>query len=220
MDPRRLAAGLVLLACCTAVPRDAYATPPAAPPNAPATAEPHAWRPPTTKGWTVAAEVSHDLDGNGHPDHALVLQAPSPAESMDTPDRMLVVGLSDGTATTLALATECIAMCQTCGGVMGDPFTGMDVRGKRSLVVGNYGGSNHRWSASYTLLWRGGAMVVAGYDSSSFHTSTPDQVDTLSVNLLSGKYARNGGALQAHDLTAPKADDCAAIERLGNPDRR
>ena len=192
----------------------AVAKPPASEAVRPST-DPHPWRPSDTRGWEVESALTHDLDGNGHLDYALVLKAPEPSADFDTPDRKLVVGLSDGTTTTLRLSSECIAMCQGCGGMMGDPYAGMAVRGKQSLSVTNYGGSSHRWSAVYTLaVLSDGVFRVAGYDSSSFHTGTPDDVDELSINLLSSKYRRGDGPLRRHNLAAPAADDCAAVDKL------
>ena len=97
---------------------------------------------------------------------------------------------------------------------MGDPYMGLELHGKQSLRITNHGGSSHRWSAVYTLLWKDGGFRVVGYDRSSFHTSTPDDEDDLSINLLSGKDTRKNGPLRPHSLSAPAAADCAAVDLL------
>lgn len=120
-----------------------------------------------------------------------------------------------GESEALARAFGALSGWTARGGVFGDPYEGMTQVGERSLKVGNYGGSSWRWSSSYTLAWRDGAMAVVGYDSSSFHTSRPEDVEEVSVNLLNGRATKNG-AVKRHDQGKVAADDCDAVQKLGS----
>ncbi len=195
--------------------------PPRAPAEAPAAAKPapaeptaavDAWIPEKARSWKKEATVQHDLDGDGNIDTAYVLTGPAASDMGE--DRLVVVGLNDGTTTRLVLSSPCLAMCTGCGGVFGDPFAGMEQIGERSLKVANYGGSNHRWAVEYTLAWRNEKVMVVGYDRSSFHTSDPDNESTVSINLLSGKASVDGGPLKRHSVSAMAGDDCPAIDKL------
>lgn len=210
---------LFLAACQPPVPAPDRAEPapiPELPPPAPAASTPApaaaSWIPSGIRGWKHEATVDHDFDGDGRTDRAVVLTAPQPR---DEEDRYLVVGLGTENGYRLVLESPCLAMCQTCGGVFGDPFAGMALIGKRSLRVSNYGGSAWRWSSETTLAWREGHMAVVGYDSSSFHTSEPEKVDEKSLNLLTGRATLNGEP-RRHGRGILRGDDCEAIGALGS----
>ena len=193
----------------TPSPQDA----PAAEPASTARPDPDAWIPAAHRSWTHTHAVEHDLDGDGKADRALVLTGPK-RDDMG-PDRLLLVGLQRPGGIQLVLSTACIALCTSCGGMMGDPYVGLTQVGTQSLKVSNHGGSAWRWSADYTLAWRQEQMMVVGYDSMSFHTGKPDDVKTTSINLLSGKASVNSGPLVRHSLKAMAGDDCTAVDALG-----
>ena len=71
------------------------------------------------------------------------------------------------------------AHCSTCGGVMGDPFTGIEV-GPKTLTVVNYGGSGWRWSADYRFDYsrRDNASQLVRVTESNFHASDPNVART------------------------------------------
>lgn len=189
----------------------ALAAEPAPPPSAVA---PDAWIPASLRSWKHEETVTHDFDGDGHPDVAITLTGPQGDNSESPPDRYLVVGLGTGSGHRLVLQSSCLAFCQTCGGLFGDPYAGIRQIGKASLQVSNYGGSAWRWSTSYTLAWRAGRMAVVGYDYTSFHASDPENVDARSINLLNGRAIENG-AEKRHQARPLAGDDCAAIQELG-----
>jgi hypothetical protein len=207
-----------LVGCGSAdLPAPAPAPEPSASPASVADAEPpeseHPWIPANARTWGRSDTVEHDFDGDGRTDIAVVLTDDG-ADRQEV-DRLLVVALADGDGFRRVLETPCIALCQRCGGVFGDPYEGMTQVGERSLKVGNYGGSSWRWSSSYTLAWRDEAMAVVGYDSSSFHTSKPEDVEEVSLNLLNGRATKNG-AVMRHEQGKVAADDCDAVQKLGS----
>ncbi len=215
---------LALLLACGG-PTPAHPPAPSTAPEAPAPVAPAApapvppsdpWIPAVAQGWTRTDTVEHDFDGDGTDDIAVVL---TPDEGSAHPERLLVVALGRPDGFERVLQTPCIAMCPSCGGVFGDPYSGLEQIGERSLRVDNYGGSSWRWSTSYTLAWRDGAMAVVGYDSSSFHSSRPEEVDTVSVNLLNGRATSNDVA-KRHDQGKIAADDCDAVGKLGTLELR
>ena len=115
---------------------------------------------------------------------------------------------------------------------MGDPFQGMTLRGGSkkagpdgsttvvggSLVVANWGGSRQRWAHSFTLAWRKGRFVVAGFDNYLEDILDPGSLRETSVNLLSGRFTRKKGAKEGAPKRHPNrpfpADDCGSIDTL------
>jgi hypothetical protein len=126
----------------------------------------------------IAFETA-DLDRDGRPDALLVLEAttrqPDDEES-DGFTRTLVVllGQPDGTYREAARNAK-VAYCTGCGGVMGDPFEGVEVK-PGSFTVSNAGGSNRRWTHAYTFNYsrRDRTWQLVRVTSHAFHTSQPD----------------------------------------------
>ena len=164
--------------------------------------------------WVIEARITHDFDHDGHIDLALVATTKSEDPYNDERERVLAIGRGTKSGYQPALRTTCVTLCQACGGVIGDPFEGIRVRGKRSLVATNYGGSRERWGYTFTLAWRDGAFKVVGLDLLSHDTLVAKSKETLSINLLSGRYQFNHTPLRKHTLKTVRADDCKAVDEL------
>ncbi len=102
------------------------------------------------KGRAALALESADLNGDGFPDHLLVVEDPdAPADDSGADKRTLLILTADRNGNLkLAARNDKVVYCRSCGGVFGDPFAGVSVR-RKSFTVDNYGGSNWRWSDSY-----------------------------------------------------------------------
>jgi hypothetical protein len=133
----------------------------------------------------VAAETrpiafaTGDLDRDGRPDALLVLEAttrkPDDEESDGfTRTLVVLVGQADGTYREAARNAK-VAYCTGCGGVMGDPFEGVEVK-PGSFTVSNAGGSNWRWSHAYTFNYsrRDRTWQLVRVVSRSLNTGQPD----------------------------------------------
>jgi hypothetical protein len=91
-----------------------------------------------------------DLNGDGRTDFLVVTERARIAGEESPGDQRLLFILLRGTDGKLKPGdrSEMVVYCKSCGGVMGDPFAGVEVR-RGSFIVNNYGGSNLRWSESY-----------------------------------------------------------------------
>ena len=98
----------------------------------------------------VQTEIRHDFNGDGVLDLALVTVPPE-SRGLDgnEAERILTLGIRDGNAYRSVQSTECVALCPQCGGIMGDPYQGVDKGQDGSITVHNYGGSRHRWSVCF-----------------------------------------------------------------------
>lgn len=129
---------------------------------------------------TKAIELSQaDLNGDGLADYILVLERQGDQYKDGPGQRPLLILLRnpDG-GLRLAKRNDKIIFCSNCGGVMGDPFMGVEAGTKR-FIVSHYGGSSWRWSVTYQFNYSGRdkSWQLVKVVSESFHASEPDKVE-------------------------------------------
>jgi hypothetical protein len=130
------------------------------------------------KGTIPIALENGDLNADGRKDFILVMSGVVPEdapyeEGAGERSVLILIRESNGSL-ALAARNDLVAYCKNCGGVFGDPFAGVTVRGTR-FTVNNYGGSNDRWSYSYTFDYsrRDRTWQLVRVEESSFHTLDP-----------------------------------------------
>jgi hypothetical protein len=132
------------------------------------------------KGRIPIALETGDLNADRKKDLILVISEVVPEnapyeEGAGARSVLILIGESDGSL-SLAARNDTVAYCKNCGGVYGDPFAGVTIRGTR-FTVSNYGGSNSRWSYSYTFAYsrrdRNWQLVRA--EESTFHALEPER---------------------------------------------
>ena len=119
-----------------------------------------------------------DLNGDGTQDYLVVLQRGDAAGTRP----LLIIERDKGGALALRKTNDRIVGCESCGGVMGDPFQELTVEG-RGFTVANAGGSRERWSTSFTFAysrrdktWQLVRAQVDSYDATDPDTSWESQV--------------------------------------------
>lgn len=124
---------------------------------------------------------SEDLNGDGRQDHVLVLEhkgaAAGDAAVRDKPRiLLLLLGRPDGSL-TLAKRNDKLVYCMACGGMLGDPFQGVEV-GPKTFTVSHYGGSGWRWSVSYKFNYSrlDNTWQLVRVEEESFHAGNPEKV--------------------------------------------
>jgi hypothetical protein len=131
---------------------------------------------------------SADLNGDGLKDYILVLERENPTEKdeYDYPKNqrpLLILVRGTDNKLTEAKRNETIVMCSACGGMMGDPFTGVTV-GKNTFTVSHYGGSAWRWTADYKFNYSriDKTWQLVRIEKTSFHAV--DQNKTLKRKIM------------------------------------
>ena len=134
------------------------------------------------KGMIPIALETADLNADGRKDFILVLSKPTPAdgsydEAGDAERPVLILVRDLAGTLSLAASNDSVALCKNCGGVLGDPFQGIQIRGTRFTVM-NYGGSSDRWEYSYTFDYsrRDRTWQLVRVEDSSFNAFTPNRV--------------------------------------------
>jgi hypothetical protein len=120
-----------------------------------------------------------DLNGDGRQDFVLVLErqkAQASDEDIEEDQRplLLLVRQADGKLKE-AKRNSKLVYCSSCGGMMGDPFQGVEV-GSKSFTVSHYGGSAWRWAVDYKFAYsrKDDTWQLVRVEESNFHASDPD----------------------------------------------
>ena len=135
-------------------------------------------RPFVHKGLIPIAIETGDLNKDGRKDHILVVSEPvdeNAAWEEGAGERSVMILVREpGGELRLAGRNDLVVLCRNCGGVFGDPFAGVSIRGS-SFTVNNYGGSNDRWSYSYTFAYsrRDSTWQLVRVEDESFHALDP-----------------------------------------------
>lgn len=127
--------------------------------------------PPT---FTLLMKQAGDLDLDGDDDAVLILEAKADNEAGT---RTVWLALQDDDGYRVAAKREGAVYCRTCGGVFGDPLSGVAIaKGRFSLE--HYGGSNWRWTRIITFEHVDDHWELVRDGGDSFHTSEPNKVTT------------------------------------------
>lgn len=123
---------------------------------------------------------SGDLNADGRKDFILVTSEPVPEsdpyeEGAGRRSVLILTREADGSL-KLAARNDLVAMCKACGGVFGDPFDGIDIKGTKFTVL-NYGGSAHRWAYHYSFAYsrRDRTWQAVRVTELNYHNLDPDR---------------------------------------------
>jgi hypothetical protein len=93
-----------------------------------------------------------DLNQDTYPDVVLVLKYNHEADSDQAARPLLILLGKKGGSLSLYARNDSVVMCKGCGGVFGDPFDGITVKG-RYFSLEYYGGSRYRWNRFTTFKY-------------------------------------------------------------------
>lgn len=118
-----------------------------------------------------------DLNGDGREDAVLVVESAATADG-DSGQRTLLIAIrqADGKLKVVKQNDKAV-YCRVCGGTMGDPLVGVDVKA-RAITIEHYGGSGWRWgnTISFAYSRRDDTWQLVRVEEYSFHFSNPDKV--------------------------------------------
>jgi len=138
------------------------------------------------KGMIPIALETGDLNADGRKDFVLVLSEPVAEDAQYEEGAgarsVLVLIREAGGTLSLAARNDAVVYCKVCGGVFGDPFAGVSIRGAQ-FTISNYGGSNDRWAYDYTFGYsrRDRTWQLVRVVDTSFHTLDPKRTQRRHV---------------------------------------
>lgn len=140
----------------------------------------------------TSATAVGDLNKDGIEDLVVVVSYPYTvdyAEDMPYDGDALVplavyLGTKDGYS--LLVQSNNAILCQGCGGVFGNPFSGLEINKDKQLQIYHYGGSSERWAYTDTYEYRNGNMFLV---ANLFTNSTTHNMSytTVSTNYVTGQ---------------------------------
>ncbi|HYF81528.1 MAG TPA: hypothetical protein VEB00_00665 [Clostridia bacterium] len=145
------------------------------------------------EGWHILngygeSKVEGDLNKDGISDVAVVVEGISTSE--EAAPRMLIIALgNEDKSYSLSIKAEKTILRADEGGVMGDPFMGLEID-RGSLLINHYGGSAWRWSNTYRFRFQDDGWYLIGATKDWFHAVSSAGRLYEDFNLLTGDYIR------------------------------
>lgn len=99
----------------------------------------------------ILDSLKGDLNGDDFMDLLLLLRQQNESQSNENLERPLFILLGSATGYRLGAVSRTAVYCHLCGGVMGDPYTGMQIDSTGTFTISHYGGSNWRWTRNLTF---------------------------------------------------------------------
>ena len=134
------------------------------------------------KGYEVLNSTGGDLNLDAYPDLIVVLNKANEKETSDValhPEKRPLLIFLGGPGHTYSLVgrSDNAVYCVDCGGMMGDPFTGITIK-HGYFSVEHYGGSGWRWTRiitfRYSTVEKSWFLYKDGHES--FHATDPENV--------------------------------------------
>ena len=136
------------------------------------------------KNYSVLGSESGDLNLDGINDYILVLKKDDEeilSNVVDNPERrpLLILLRNKNNKLQLVKRNDNTVYCVDCGGMMGDPFTGITIK-NGYFSVEHYGGSAWRWTKIITYKYSKQENEWFLYKDSSegFHASESEKVES------------------------------------------
>ena len=102
--------------------------------------------------WSIIDTMTGDLNRDEYLDLLIVLRLVEKFVPDDEPRSLMIyTGNGDGSF-TLAAESDAVVMCESCGGVYGDPYDGLAIK-NGYFSVEHYGGSAWRWTRIITFKY-------------------------------------------------------------------
>jgi len=133
-------------------------------------------------GYALIDTAMGDLNLDKYRDIILVLKTIGEDTAMDATEYkrplLLLLGHADKTF-TIAARNDNVVYCYQCGGVFGDPYSGVEIR-KGFFTVHHFGGSNDRWSndISFQYSTTGKAWYLYKIVDKGWNVFSMDKVET------------------------------------------
>ncbi len=159
-------------------------------------------------GWKLYDKTDGDLDGDGQPDAALIIQRNDPAGVISNPDglgydsydanpRILLVAFQDEPGRYQLIGRSDLIIPDHDSPTIEDPYETMLIKdGKLHLNLQFFAsaGSWSMFNRRFQFRWNGKAMALIGFDLSYVHRGS-GETRRSSVNYLSGKRQDSTGTI-------------------------
>lgn len=124
-----------------------------------------------------------DLNLDGITDYIVVLKHKNEENETERNRPLLIIEGRKNGLLKLVSSNNNVVLCKSCGGVFGDPYSGITVK-KNYFSIEHYGGSNWRWTRIITFKYH---LKLKKYllhkdTGISYHMSDVDKNENLTYN--------------------------------------
>ena len=146
------------------------------------------------EGWIKIDIVSGDFNCDGKKDYVVLTIDSVHEKIIGDAHRSLVI--LEGTSSGFKVSAVCnnAVLCNNCGGVHGDPYNGMKLKGN-ILSIFHYGGSSRRWAFTEQFQFKNGKWVEIGFTTKGWwlvinekYKPNDKATSFKSINYLTGEY--------------------------------
>jgi hypothetical protein len=109
------------------------------------------------KGYQLLDSKSGDINQDGITDYIIICKSPNEDQEEMKRPLLILHGNANGEL-SLFKRNDNIVLCYLCGGVMGDPYTGMTLK-KNYFSVEHEGGSSDKWSRIITFKYNATSLI-------------------------------------------------------------
>ncbi|MGE3801788.1 MAG: hypothetical protein AB7H80_12280 [Candidatus Kapaibacterium sp.] len=174
-------------------------------------------------GWHLLDSATGDLNKDHLDDLVLVIEADKdesePERTWGDEERTLVVYFRKKRGGyQYAVQADNLVILASDGGVMGDPYEGVEVN-RGSFLIHFYGGSSWRWGMTYRFRFQEGEWYLIGSTEYSMSTQT-GEYHSSDYNLLTGELEIASGnefgetCVQCRDCdNCPSCSDCDECQK-------
>lgn len=133
----------------------------------------------------IIGTTQGDLNKDDLMDIAVIVADTSETVEFDAPVYLGIYFKNSNGSYDLNIVSTTAILCMKCGGVMGNPFAGIEITPKGILQIYHYGGSVERWGYLDKYRFQNGAFYLIGH---MYTESSPDSPKTKSTdtNLITG----------------------------------
>jgi hypothetical protein len=132
------------------------------------------------KGYDTIATTTGDLNKDGREDIVLCMRY-NGEDSFDIdeePQRLLIILFKQNEVYKVGGKSAEVLMCRHCGGMYGDPYSGVQIN-NGILQVHHYGGSAWRWVEHRKFRFQNGGFYLTGSTSDYFWNRQPCEGDMI-----------------------------------------
>ncbi|MFL9484747.1 hypothetical protein ACI6Q2_18330 [Chitinophagaceae bacterium LWZ2-11] len=128
------------------------------------------------KNFTILDSASGDLNKDGFRDLILILRSDFEKDSPDTTRPLLILEGNANGQYKLVARNDSVVLCKECGGIFGDPYNHITVKGSY-FSIEHMGGSAWRWTRIITFKFdaKTNQFILHRDEGESWHTSNPNK---------------------------------------------
>jgi hypothetical protein len=153
--------------------------------------------------------VKGDLNKDGKEDFVLALRSlEEEKNSFYEGERLMIVLLQTPNGLKQVGNAKDVLMCKGCGGIFGDPWSGIQIE-KGILIVDHYGGSAWRWSDTQKFRYQNEGMYLIGSTSDYFWVNSDCNGEGIGD---AGRNYKDVNWVTGDEEVIKRKEDCTLIE--------